>query len=135
MRTDRPILLVDDDLIDTMTVQRAFRDLRVNAPLVIAENGEQAIRYLEEMPCKPGLILLDLNMPVMNGIEFLVHIKSDPELRCIPVVVLTTSREEEDKQECFSLNVAGYMSKPVGYPNFVELMRALDQYWTYSEAV
>jgi CheY-like chemotaxis protein len=81
------------------------------------------------------LILLDLNMPVMNGVEFLVRVKSNPALRCIPVVVLTTSREDEDKQECFDLNVAGYMSKPVGYPNFVELMRALDRYWTYSETV
>ena len=78
-------------------------------------------------------ILLDLNMPRMNGIEFLRIVKADPALRRIPVVVLTTSREEEDKLNSFDLSVAGYMLKPVDYQKFVEVVKTIDLYWTLSE--
>jgi CheY-like chemotaxis protein len=132
MHNDKPVLLVDDDLIDTMTVQRAFKELRMSAPLVTAENGEQAIQYLEQNSNRPGLILLDLNMPVMNGIEFLARVKSDPELRGIPVVVLTTSNEHDDKQECFGHSVAGYMTKPIGYANFKTVIHTINDYWSRS---
>lgn len=133
MRTDKPLMLVEDDMVDAMTVKRAFKDLKINVPLIVAQNGEEAIHILEEGGEKPALILLDLNMPVMNGVEFLRRAKASPEWRQIPVVILTTSQEQEDKQECFNLSAAGYMTKPVGYPNFVELMKAVDQYWTHSE--
>jgi CheY-like chemotaxis protein len=81
----------------------------------------------------PGLILLDLNMPRMNGIEFLLHVKDDPVLRKIPVVVLTTSREDGDRLSSFERSVAGYMIKPVEYPQFVETMRKIRDYWVASE--
>ncbi|MCK5515650.1 MAG: response regulator, partial [Desulfobulbaceae bacterium] len=82
---------------------------------------------------KPGIILLDLNMPKMNGIEFLRIAKSDDDLKKIPVVVLTTSKEEQDKVSSFNLGVAGYMIKPVDYLKFVEVVKTIDLYWTLSE--
>lgn len=135
MSIDKLILLVEDDVVDIMTVRRALKDLRINVPLMTAHNGEEAIRILESIEDKPTLILLDLNMPVMSGREFLKKVKSDTTLRRIPVVILTTSGEREDKRECFDLSAAGYMIKPVGYPNFVDLMRTLDNYWSRSETI
>ena len=87
MRNTKPVLLVEDDAIDTMTVRRAFRDLRLSNPLAHATNGEEALEYLtnEENPC-PCVILLDLNMPRMNGVEFMRVIKADPSMRKIPVI-------------------------------------------------
>ncbi|MHB1091884.1 response regulator [Thiobacillus sp.] len=132
--TCKAILLVEDDEVDAMTVRRALKELHVGNPLVRAENGEEALAYLrkpgEAMPC---LILLDLNMPVMGGIEFLQLVKYDAALRRIPVVVLTTSDEQQDKVASFDLGVAGYIRKPVDYKQFVEAVRAIDAYWTLSE--
>jgi CheY-like chemotaxis protein len=117
-----------------MTVRRAFRDLKVTNPLVHTVNGEEALAYLkDETKDKPCLILLDLNMPKMNGIEFLGVAKMDPALKKIPVVVLTTSSEERDVVQSFRLSVAGYIIKPVDYRNFVEAIRTIDLYWTLSE--
>ena len=134
MRNSRPVLLVEDDTIDAMTVRRAFRDLKVTNPLVHVVNGEEALdRLHDETSDKPCLILLDLNMPKMNGIEFLGIAKTDPALRKIPVVVLTTSSEERDVVESFRLSVAGYIIKPVDYRSFVDAIRTIDMYWTLSE--
>ncbi len=134
MRNSRPVLLVEDDSIDAMTVRRAFRELRVVNPLQHVINGEEALTYLrDEANDKPCVILLDLNMPKMNGTEFLKVAKADLTLRKIPVVVLTTSSEERDVVETFQLNVAGYIIKPVDYKNFVEAVRTIDVYWTLSE--
>jgi len=130
----KAIMLVEDDAVDAMTVRRALKELHVGNPLVQAENGEEALAYLRQpgqvMPC---LILLDLNMPVMGGIEFLQVAKQDAALRRIPVVVLTTSEEQQDKVASFDLGVAGYIRKPVDYKQFVEAVRAIDAYWTLSE--
>ncbi len=135
MRTpDKPILLVEDDKVDVMTVMRALKEIKVTNPVVNLENGEEALKYLRdprnERPC---IILLDLNMPIMNGIEFLQVVKHDPVLRRIPAVVLTTSEEQQDKVSSFDLGVAGYMAKPVDYRQFVEVMRTINAYWTISE--
>jgi len=134
MRETRPILLVEDDRVDAMTVRRALKETNVVNRLDIAGNGEEALALLRdpenERPC---IILLDLNMPRMNGIEFLKAAKQDEVLKRIPVVVLTTSGEEQDKVDSFDLGVAGYMIKPVDYHQFVEVMRAIDLYWTLSE--
>lgn len=131
----KPILLVEDDYVDAMTVRRAIKELRVTNPLEHVENGEEALAYLRDSHCEhPCLILLDLNMPIMNGIEFLHVAKTLPELKSIPVVVLTTSDEQQDKVESFQLGVAGYMRKPVEYQQFVEIMRTIDAYWTISES-
>ncbi|MHC4149893.1 MAG: response regulator [Planctomycetota bacterium] len=134
MRNSKPILLVEDDDVDAMTAKRALGDLRITNPLVHAANGEQALRYLrDENNKKPCLILLDLNMPKMNGIEFLKTVKVDDGLRQIPVVVLTTSRNEKDIVESFELSAAGYVVKPADYKKFVEAIRAINLYWALSE--
>ena len=134
MRNCKPILLVEDDTIDAMTVRRAFRDLNVTNALAHALNGEEAIAYLQDSSNEhPCVILLDLNMPKMNGIEFLKVVKADPLLRRIPVVVLTTSNEERDIIDSFKLSVAGYIVKPVDYRKFVEAIQTIDLYWTLSE--
>jgi len=134
MRCTRPILLAEDDEVDAMTVRRALKDLNVTNRLERVCNGEEAVEFLKDpgnpLPC---IILLDLNMPRMNGIEFLRVMKQDEELRSIPVVVLTTSKEERDKLDSFSLGVAGYMIKPADYRQFVEVVRTFDLYWTLSE--
>lgn len=134
MNSRKPILLVEDDRVDAMTVERALKENRVANRLDMVANGEEAVTHLrnpqKERPC---LILLDLNMPRMNGIEFLRVVKRDEALKKIPVVVLTTSGNEQDKVDSFRLSVAGYMIKPVDYKKFFEVMRTIDLYWTLSE--
>lgn len=133
--TCKAILLVEDDQVDAMTVKRALKELHVVNRLEHVENGEEALTYLRnparERPC---LILLDINMPIMNGIEFLQAVKTDAKLKSIPAVALTTSDEQEDKMETFELGIAGYMRKPVDYQQFVEIIRTIDAYWTISES-
>ncbi len=132
--SSKPILLVEDDQVDVMTVKRALKEIHVTNPVVNLENGEEALKYLRDPDSeKPCIILLDLNMPIMNGIEFLHIVKQDALLRRIPVVVLTTSEEQQDKVSSFDLGVAGYMAKPVDYRQFVDVMRTIDAYWTVSE--
>ena len=134
MRNSKPILLVEDDQVDAMTVERAFKDLKITNKLACTLNGEEALEYLrDESNKKPCVIILDLNMPKMNGIEFLKVVKEDERLKEIPVVVLTTSTEEQDVVESFKLGVAGYMVKPVDYKKFVEAIRTIELYWTLSE--
>jgi CheY-like chemotaxis protein len=134
MKNFKPILVVDDDDVDAMTVRRALKDLNVTNPVVHSINGEEAMKYLtsqcKEMPC---LILLDLNMPKMNGIEFLSIIKEDDKLKHIPVIVLTTSNEKCDIEQSFKYSVGGYVVKPVDYKGSVEAIRILNKYWTMSE--
>ena len=132
--TNAPILLVEDDQVDVMTVKRALKEIHVTNPVVNLENGEEAVKFLRDPKSeKPCIILLDLNMPIMNGIEFLQVVKHDAQLKRTPVVVLTTSEEQQDKVNSFDLGVAGYMTKPVDYRQFVEVMRTIDAYWTVSE--
>ena len=132
--SNKPLLVIEDDQVDVMTIKRALKEIHVANPIIHMENGEDAITYLRgadnETPC---IILLDLNMPVMSGIEFLQVVKHDEELRRFPVIVLTTSQEQQDKLNSFNLGVAGYMAKPVNYRQFVEVMRSIDLYWTISE--
>ena len=134
MRSTKPILLVEDDQVDAMTVKRALKEIHVTNRLDIVGNGEEALSFLQNPENeKPCIILLDLNMPKMNGIEFLEIAKQDENLKIIPVVVLTTSSQEQDKVDSFGLGVAGYMLKPVEYMKFVEVVRTIDLYWTLSE--
>jgi CheY-like chemotaxis protein len=135
MNDKQKILLVEDDKIDIRSVQRSFKELRVTNPLIITNNGEEALEYLEKNRAKlPGLILLDLRMPRMDGIEFLNVIKKKDKLKMIPVVILTTSKEDEDKIDSFNLGISGYMMKPVNYKDFVEVIRTIRLYWTLSES-
>jgi CheY-like chemotaxis protein len=134
MRNSKPVLLVEDDSVDAMTIKRAFKDLHIANPLVHTLNGEEASKYLKsEENNKPCIILLDLNMPRMNGFEFMQVVKVDDKLKKIPIVVLTTSQEEHDKVESFGLGVAGYMLKSVDYKKLVEIIRTINIYWTASE--
>ena len=134
MRSLKPILLVEDDDVDVMTIKRVLKDLSIGNPLINMSNGEQALEYLRTKGNKkPCVILLDLNMPKMNGIEFLTIAKADKTLKKVPVVVLTTSGQQQDIVECFKLGVAGYMVKSVDYDKFVETIRTINLYWTLSE--
>ena len=129
-----PVLIVEDDSVDMMTIMRAFSDLKIEKSLVHMTNGEEALEYLKDKSNKkPCIILLDLNMPKMNGLELLKIVKSDEVLKRIPVVVLTISSEQQDKVETFKLGVAGYVIKPVDYENFVEAIGTIDMYWNFSE--
>ena len=129
------ILLVEDDELDVMNVQRAFKKNNVVNPLHVAANGIEALEMLrgDLMPRDRRLILLDLNMPRMGGIEFLKELRADPELKATTVVVLTTSDEERDKVNAYDLNVAGYILKPVTLAAFIEIMAALNKYWSVNE--
>jgi CheY-like chemotaxis protein len=129
------ILLVEDDQVDVMNVKRAFDKNRITNPLYVATNGLEALEMLRSnaVPPERRLILLDLNMPKMTGIEFLRALRADPVLSATPVVVLTTSNDERDKVDAYNLNVAGYLLKPVTFINFVEVMAALNKYWTLVE--
>jgi len=127
-------LLAEDDSVDTMTVKRALKELKVTNQLICTINGQEALEYLrDESNKRPCVILLDLNMPKMNGVEFLRIAKADEVLKKIPVVVLTTSEEEQDVVDSFNLGVAGYIVKPTDYKKFVEAIRTIELYWTLSE--
>jgi CheY-like chemotaxis protein len=140
MHREIPILLVEDDMVDVKTVKRAFKQSKITNPIYETCNGEEALAFLRregqyaDAP-RPGLILLDLNMPVMNGIEFLHIIKADDALRSIPVIVLTTSKDENDLLRTYNLSVAGYIIKPVDFPQFIEVIKAIDLYWSLSELI
>lgn len=128
------ILLVDDDDVDIMTVTRAFEKNRLTNPLHIASDGLAALQKLRDGSVGPRrLVLLDLNMPRMNGVEFLRELRADEQLRRTSVVVLTTSNEERDKLETYDLGVAGYLVKPVTFLSFVDMMATLNKFWTLVE--
>jgi CheY-like chemotaxis protein len=138
MITDEKILnfvLIEDDEVDVMTVQRAFKQNKMTNPLHVAGNGEEGLELLRSgtVPNKNRVILLDLNMPRMNGLEFLRALRADTELHAATVIVFTTSNAEKDKIEAYDLNVAGYLLKPVSFAKFVELMATLNKYWTLVE--
>lgn len=129
------ILLVEDDEVDVMNVKRAFEKYHIMNPVFVAENGLEALQMLRTgaVPGERRIILLDLNMPRMNGIEFLRALRADAELKSTTVVVLTTSNNDRDKIEAYNLNVAGYLVKPVTFSEFAELMITLNKYWSLVE--
>jgi CheY-like chemotaxis protein len=128
------VLLVEDDDVDAMTITRAVDDLEIAGPLTRVTNGEEALKHLRSQDNdKPCLIFLDLNTPRMNGAEFLKVVKADDTLKRIPIIVLTTSKEQCDIVGSFDLCVAGYVVKPVDYERFVQALKTIDLYWTLSE--
>jgi CheY-like chemotaxis protein len=132
------VLLVEDDEVDVMTVRRAFRKGHITNPLYVANNGLEALNVLRgksehAMPPERRLILLDLNMPQMGGIEFLQVLRADQQLKEIPVVVLTTSNGDRDRLKAYNLNVSGYILKPVEFEAFIETMLIFNQYWALCE--
>lgn len=133
------ILLVEDDSVDVMNVQRAFKKNNITNPLHIAFNGVEALNMLRGTNGKPKLnpqpriILLDINMPKMNGIEFLRELRNDPDLKSITVFVMTTSNDDQDKIDAYSLNIAGYILKPLSFEKFVNAVSILNSYWKLCE--
>jgi CheY-like chemotaxis protein len=128
-------LLVDDDDIDVMNVKRAFAKANITNPLSVACDGIEALALLRDgsIPASRRLVLLDLNMPRMNGLEFLRELRADPALERTSVVILTTSNADLDKKEAYHFHVAGYLVKPVTFVDFVALMVTLNKYWTLVE--
>lgn len=131
------ILIADDDAEDRMLLKEALEENRLKNAIQFVENGEELMEYLqsrgkftnrEKYPL-PGLILLDLNMPKKDGREALKEIKEDPQLRFIPVVVLTTSKAEEDIVKTYNLGVSSFITKPVTFVALVEMMKTLSEYW------
>jgi CheY-like chemotaxis protein len=131
------ILMADDDADDRMLTRDALEESRVINELRFVEDGEELMEYLtrkgkysdaEHSP-RPGLILLDLNMPKKDGREALKEIKSDPNLRRIPVVIMTTSKAEEDIFRSYDFGASSFITKPVTFDRLVELMRTLGEYW------
>lgn len=132
------ILLVEDDEVDVMNVKRAFKKNNVTNPLIIANNGLEALNILkktqEEKPHElPKIILLDLNMPKMGGIEFLKELRQDENLKNLSVFVMTTSNEDNDKISAYNLNVAGYVLKPLSMDQFMNVVSTLNNYWKLCE--
>jgi CheY-like chemotaxis protein len=124
-----PILLVEDDTVDAMTVRRALKEAGSTRTLVHRLDGEDALEYLHTANGdKPGLILLDLNMPRMNGLEFLECKQAEEQLRDIPVVVLTTSTNAKDIERSYELSAKAYIVKSIDYKQFVDSIRNLDIY-------
>jgi CheY-like chemotaxis protein len=133
------ILLVEDDSVDVMNVQRAFVKNNITNPLHIAFNGVEALNMLRGSNGKPKLnpapriILLDINMPKMNGLEFLRELRNDDDLKSVSVFVMTTSNDDQDKIEAYNLNVAGYILKPLSFEKFVNAVAVLNSYWKLCE--
>lgn len=135
------ILLVDDDDVDCMSVRNAFKKNNIMNPLFIAHDGIDALDMLkgsnglEKISPTPRIILLDINMPRMNGLEFLKEIRQDPELQNISVFVMTTSNSDSDKIEAYQYNVAGYIVKPLSPEKFVTAVSTLNNFWQLCERV
>ena len=131
---DVHILLVEDDPGDVLMTQEAFEHHRIRNPLHVVTDGAAALRFLRREgeyrdATRPGLILLDLNLPLINGREVLAEIKSDEQLRRIPVVVLTTSQAEEDIVRSYNLHANAYVTKPVDFTRFMEVIRQIDEFF------
>ncbi len=133
------ILLVEDDEVDVMNVQRAFKKNNILNPLTIAYNGVDALDKLrgtnnaQKITPVPRIILLDINMPKMNGLEFLKELRKDPVLHNISVFVMTTSNDDKDRFEAYNYNVAGYVIKPITFENFVAAVSILNNFWQLCE--
>ena len=133
------IMLVEDDEIDIKNVQRAFAKNNIANPLIVAHDGVEGLEMLrgtngqQKVSPLPRIILLDINMPRMNGIEFLKELRADPELKAISVFVMTTSNDEKDKIGAYNYNVAGYILKPVNFEIFLNAFSILDTYWKLCE--
>ncbi|MEC5164357.1 CheY-like chemotaxis protein [Flavobacterium sp. PL11] len=128
------ILLVEDDEVDIMNVKRAFSKNNITSPLFVANNGVEALEMLEKQIIPlPKIIILDINMPKMNGIEFLKIIREDETFKNISVFVMTTSNEDSDKINAYNLNVAGYILKPLSFEKFLHSVGTLKNFWQLCE--
>ncbi|KQC33355.1 transcriptional regulator [Nonlabens sp. YIK11] len=129
------VLLIEDDTIEVMKLKRAIAKLEMPHEIVEAKNGEEALDILRNRDSLPDLILLDLNMPRINGLEFLKILKNDEVMRFLPVVILTTSSNRKDMLECYKEGVAGYILKPLKYDDYVEKISTTLNYWSTNELI
>jgi len=132
---ERPlkILLIEDDTIEVMKFNRTVSSLKLKHTIIEANNGEDALQILQEKETLPDIILLDLNMPKINGIEFLTMLKEDPILKYIPTIILTTSNNQKDLIACYEVGIAGYVLKPLKYKDYVSKIETLLTYWSMNE--
>jgi CheY-like chemotaxis protein len=129
------ILLIEDDAIELMKFNRVLSTLDIKHKILEANNGEEAIKILKEKETVPDIIVLDLNMPKMNGIEFLRILKADEYLKYIPAVILTTSNNRKDILECYKIGIAGYLLKPLKYDDYIDRIKHLIEYWSRNELI
>ena len=127
------VLLIEDNLIEVMKMERAISSLGLNHTINVANNGEEALEILEDNQQWPDLILLDLNMPRISGIEFLMILKNNEDLKHIPTVILTTSDNQKDIEECYRIGVSGYIVKPLKYYDYVDKIQNVLSYWGINE--
>ena len=136
-----PVLLVEDNKHDALFVQRAWKINRIANPLIVVPNGQACLDYLRhegEYADKkkypdPGFVMMDIRMPDMDGITCLEHIKSDPELKHVPVIMLTTSREDEDRLRSYRIGCSAFIQKPVDFNKLSEAIGAIYLYWSLCE--
>jgi two-component system response regulator len=131
---NQPILLVEDSPEDYETTKRAFHRSGLKNPIVRCSDGEEALDFLFRRgtyadATRPGVVLLDLNLPGTDGREVLIEMKADPELRQIPVIVLTTSSDERDVSACYQAGASSYIQKPVDLEGFMRAIERLNDYW------
>ncbi|WP_435415295.1 response regulator [Polaribacter aestuariivivens] len=127
------ILLIEDNLIEIMKMKRTISLLELNHSIIEAKNGEEGLQFLEDKSKLPDIILLDLNMPKISGIEFLSILKKDKNLCHIPTVILTTSDNQKDLEECYKIGVSGYILKPLKYDDYVKKIETVLAYWSSNE--
>lgn len=134
MHKDKTILLIEDDQVDALAVKKVFKETEIMNDLVHRANAIEALDYLNGPPSPDvGLILLDLNMPMMNGIEFLEKRRQSQHLAAIPLIVLTTSRNESDVKNSYALGISGYVVKPVNYNDFKNVIKSVYSFWSICE--
>ncbi|MGZ9735062.1 response regulator [Flavobacterium sp. GNP002] len=129
------ILLIEDDAIEVMKFNRVLSTMDLKHKIVEANNGEEAIAILKVKEVVPDIIILDLNMPKINGIEFLGILKGDDYLKYIPAIILTTSNNRKDILECYKIGIAGYQLKPLKYDDYVDRVKRLIEYWSDNELI
>ncbi len=129
------ILFIEDDMIETMKLKRTVSKLQSKHDITEAKNGEEAIEFLKTDADLPDIILLDLNMPRMSGIEFLKILKADEVMKYIPTIILTTSENRADLLECYRVGIAGYIIKPLKYEDYEAKIQKVLAYWETSELV
>lgn len=127
------VLLIEDNLIEIMKIKRTISFLKLDHTIYEAKNGEEALKTLEDKNKFPDIILLDLNMPKMSGLEFLTIIKENDEFKHIPIIILTTSDNQKDLLECYRIGVSGYVLKPLKYDDYVNKIKDILVYWSMNE--
>ena len=135
MKNKLKILLIEDDMIEVMKLNRTIISSELSHEVIEAKNGEEALKFLQSDKALPDVILLDLNMPKMNGIEFLNVLKNDDVLKYLPTIILTTSANQRDILACYKSGIAGYMIKPLKYEDYVIKLKTLLDYWSLNELI